>query len=139
MDEEKSFYEKALDLFAMQQSRNARHFSSLRKSRTFMSQRYSEDIDLARISEVARMSRYHYIRVFQRVYGIAPRQYLRDLRILKAKELLKKGISVTEACLEVGYTSLPTFSRAFKKCTGHSPKDIPIVCGPSSGSDETRG
>ncbi len=67
------------------------------------------------------MSRFHYIRVFQQIYGVTPRQYLRDVRIAKAKKLLKKGGPVTRVCLEVGYESLPTFSNAFKRATGYAP------------------
>jgi AraC-like DNA-binding protein len=53
---------------------------------------------------------------------MTPRQYLRDLRIENARELLKKGHSVTQVCFDVGYDSLPTFSKVFKRGTGHSPK-----------------
>jgi AraC-like DNA-binding protein len=53
---------------------------------------------------------------------MTPRQYRRDLRTGKAKELLKNGLSVTRVCFDIGYESLPTFSRIFKRGTGYSPK-----------------
>lgn len=81
----------------------------------------SEKIELEKIASTAFMSRFHYTRIFKSVYGLSPRQYLKDLRISKGKELLKKGVNVSQVCFEVGYDSLPTFCNAFKKATGHSP------------------
>ncbi len=69
------------------------------------------------------MSRFYYIRVFKQVYGVTPRNYLKDMRISKAKELLKQGNSVTDTCMNVGYESLATFSATFKKSTSYSPKE----------------
>lgn len=119
----KTFYEEIIELFSKKNSANAHYFVNLRISKHFMNQKYAENIQLYDIANAAHMSCYHYIRIFQRVYGITPRKYLRDLRISKAKELLKQGVPVTTACLSVGYTSLPTFSLVFKKGTGTSPKN----------------
>jgi len=88
-----------------------------------MEKYYSEKIELAKIAEKAFMSHFHYVRIFQKIYGMTPRQYLRDLRISKAKKLLKKGLSVTTVCYEVGYESIQTFSIVFKRGTGYSPKE----------------
>ncbi len=87
-----------------------------------MEQYHGEKIELEEIAAAACMSRFHYIRIFEQVYGLTPRQYLRDLRIEKAKELLKRGHTVTQVCFDVGYESLPTFSKVFKRGTGYSPK-----------------
>lgn len=61
------------------------------------------------------MSRFHYIRMFQRVYGVTPKHYLRDLRIAKAKLKLQVGEPVTRVCTDVGYESVSTFSNVFKE------------------------
>jgi AraC-like DNA-binding protein len=87
-----------------------------------MEKYHGDKIKLDEIAAAAFMSRFHYIRIFQQVYGMTPRQFLRDLRIAKAKELLKEGYSVTQVCFDVGYESLPTFSKVFKRGTGYSPK-----------------
>ncbi|WP_207802635.1 helix-turn-helix transcriptional regulator [Motiliproteus coralliicola] len=82
---------------------------------------YSDKVELDDLAEAACISRFHYVRIFQRVYGLTPRAYLRDLRISKAKELIKQGTPITQTCFDVGYESVPTFSSVFKKCTGHTP------------------
>lgn len=81
-----------------------------------------QNIQLENMAAAAHMSRFHYLRTFQRIYGITPRQYLRQLRIQRAKALLQQGQSVTTVCLSVGYSSLPSFSRIFKQGTGHAPQ-----------------
>nr|WP_255723992.1 AraC family transcriptional regulator [Terrimonas ginsenosidimutans] len=86
-----------------------------------MEKHYADKIELDQIAMAACMSRFHFVRVFQMIYGVTPRQYLKDVRINKAKALLKKGLDVTTVCYEVGYDSVPTFSSAFKRGTGLSP------------------
>ncbi len=118
----KTFFEQEVDRIAKEHGLPEHHYIQVRQSKAFMEQYLSEKIELEKIAAAAFMSRFHYIRIFQQVYGITPRQYLRDLRINKAKELLKQGMSVTQVCFEVGYDSLPTFSSAFKRGAGISPR-----------------
>ena len=90
-----------------------------------MEKYHSERIELNDLAEAAFMSRFHYVRMFKQMYGVTPRNYLRDMRISKAKALLRQGNPITQTCFEVGYESLTTFSSVFKKCTGYSPREFP--------------
>ncbi|MCG9547993.1 helix-turn-helix transcriptional regulator [Vibrio harveyi] len=87
-----------------------------------MEKHHSENIELNDLAKAAFMSRFHYVRIFKQMYGVTPRSYLRDMRIKKAKVLLKEGHSITDTCFQVGYESLTTFSSVFRKSTGYSPK-----------------
>ena len=98
------------------------YYALIRQSKAFIDKYYGDKIDLNEMAAAAFMSRFHYIRVFQQVYGRTPRRYLQDLRIEKAKELLRSGEQVTQVCISIGYESLPTFSKIFKRGTGYSPK-----------------
>lgn len=120
---EKSFYELELDKVIENDSLPANKYVQVRLSKDFMQKYYAEKIKLESVAEKAFMSHFHYIRIFQKIYGITPKQYLKDIRIEKAKEKLKSGFSVTEVCSEIGYESLPTFSKYFKLATGYSPKE----------------
>jgi AraC-like DNA-binding protein len=93
----------------------------VRQSKSFMEKYLSGEIEVAKMASTAFMSKFHYTRIFKKVYGLSPRQYLKDLRINKAKELLKQGLNVTQVCMDVGYDSVPTFCNIFKKATGYSP------------------
>lgn len=118
----KTFFEQEVERLMKEYALPEHHYTYIRQSKAFMEKYHGNKIELDEIAAAAFMSRFHYIRVFQQVYGTTPRQYLRDLRIEKAKELLKKGYSVTRVCFDVGYESLPTFSKVFKRGTGYSPK-----------------
>ncbi|WP_163340419.1 AraC family transcriptional regulator [Desulfopila sp. IMCC35008] len=60
---------------------------------------------------------------FKRIYGTTAFGYLRQSRLEKAKKLLERdGSNVSQTAYEVGYNSLPSFSKAFSDYFGISPK-----------------
>jgi AraC-like DNA-binding protein len=68
------------------------------------------------------MSPAHFSRQFRAAYGETPYSYLMTRRIERAKALLRHGqLSVTEVCLEVGCTSLGSFSARFTELVGETP------------------
>lgn len=74
------------------------------------------------LAAVAGMSVYHFHRIFRSVTGIPPSEFLTLLRIQEAKRLLlTTSWRVTDICLEVGYTSVGTFTARFSQCVGTSP------------------
>ena len=121
--ETKTYFEIQLDQLLKEHYLPEYYYVQVRQSKSFMEKYLSEKIELEKIASTAFMSRFHYTRIFKRVYGLSPRQYLRDLRINKGKELLKQGQRISEVCFDVGYDSLPTFCNAFKRATGYSPKE----------------
>ena len=118
----KTFYESEVERLYDDGPIRPEQYARVRQSKVFMEKFYSEKIELDDLAKAAFMSRFHYVRTFQRMYGLTPRTYLRDLRISKAKRLIRQGLSITQVCLDIGYESLPTFSSVFKKCTGYTPK-----------------
>jgi AraC family transcriptional regulator len=84
-----------------------------------------EPLELDRIAEIAAISKYHLVRVFDEVTGTTPHHFLACLRMQRAKELLlASGTSITEVCLSVGYSSLGTFSTTFSTLVGLSPQEF---------------
>jgi AraC-like DNA-binding protein len=72
-------------------------------------------------------SPFHLSRTFSREMGMSIPQYLRKLRMERAAELLRSGkYNVTEAALEVGYSSLSHFSQAFCQTMGCCPGLYPL-------------
>ena len=85
-------------------------------------ERLDENISLEEMAAVAYMSRYHFNRTFRQVTGLPPCRFLTKLRVEAATQLLlNTDSSVTDICLEVGYTSLGTFVRRFSDLLGISP------------------
>lgn len=91
------------------------------QAKLFIDNSYEQNIDLDKISDEASFSKFHFIRLFKKIYGKTPHQYLTAVRLEKAKQLLSKGISVSEVCISVGFESLSTFSGKFKTIFGQSP------------------
>lgn len=91
------------------------------QAKLFIDTQYAEPIDLSNIADEAYFSKFHFIRLFASIYGKTPHQYLKYVRIENAKQLLKKGYSVSEACYAVGFESASSFSGLFYKSAGISP------------------
>jgi len=87
----------------------------------------SEPPSLKELGRRIGCSPYHLSRTFSREMGMTLPQYLRQIRMERAAELLKSGkFNVTEAALEVGYSSLSHFSHAFCEVMGCCPGLYPL-------------
>ena len=75
--------------------------------------------DLAR--EVG-ISPFHFIRQFEAVFGVTPHQYRTQARLDRARELLAAGrLTVSAVCVDVGFSSLGSFSALFTRRFGETP------------------
>jgi AraC family transcriptional regulator len=84
-----------------------------------------EPLDLDQLARIAGMSRFHLVRVFDELTGTTPHHFLACLRMQRAKDLLlAPGASITEVCMDVGYSSLGTFSTTFSTLVGISPQEF---------------
>ncbi len=91
--------------------------------RRYFNAHLAENIQLRDAADEIGLSSEHMIREFKRSNGISPMQYLRELRINRAKALLHDGaLNISEVGQAVGYNSLPHFSRVFRQSTGMSPR-----------------
>jgi AraC-like DNA-binding protein len=75
------------------------------------------------LATTAGLSRAFLARSFADTFGVPPHQYLTALRLDRAKHILARGGSVTEACFEVGFSSLGSFSTSFHRRVGVSPRE----------------
>ncbi len=95
-----------------------------RRSLELLRTRLSEDISLDELAAEARLSPFHFARMFKQSVGVPPRVYLTRLRIEKACELLEMtDLPVTEIAYEVGYSSNQVLARVFAKHRNMSPTD----------------
>ena len=90
-----------------------------------MKENLVEPLDLEHFAEIAAISKFHFVRVFDETTGTTPHHFLSCLRMQRAKELLlKSDSSITDICMEVGYTSLGSFSKTFSSLVGFSPQEF---------------
>lgn len=94
----------------------------LLRARDAMDRAYAEPLDIAALARIAYTSQAHFSRTFRAAFGETPHRYLQRRRVERAMFLLRTTArSVTEICLEAGFTSLGTFSRTFTTIVGESP------------------
>ena len=99
-------------------------YKNLAHARDFMRHAYQRPLNLPDISAQANLSPYHFLRVYKQTFQETPHEFLTRLRIERAKTLLAKGShNVTEACFEVGFSSLGSFSTLFAQRVGLSPSE----------------
>ncbi|MEO1231818.1 MAG: AraC family transcriptional regulator [Myxococcota bacterium] len=74
------------------------------------------------LAREAGVSREQFIRSFRSAFGVTPHRYLVARRLDAARVLIERGeTNVTEACYEVGFSSLGAFSTAFRRHHGLPP------------------
>ncbi len=99
----------------------AYRYARIVKAKLFIDAHFAEPIDVEAISSEAAFSKFHFIREFRAIYGRTPREHLSHCRVERAKELLGHDAQVLDVCLAVGFSSLSSFSRSFKRATGITP------------------
>ena len=95
----------------------------------YMAEHFAEDLPSSTLAEYAGLSESYLGRIFKLVTGQAPIDYLIDIRVNKAKDMLQDGATVSDTARMTGFHDVYYFSRAFKKKEGISPsvyKKIPM-------------
>jgi AraC-like DNA-binding protein len=97
----------------------ARH---LLRAKDLIDARYREPLDVPALARAAHLSPAHFSREFKRAFGETPYQYLLTRRLERAAALLRNtDRSVIEICLDVGLTSIGSFTTSFGRVYGMSP------------------
>ncbi len=82
-----------------------------------------EPIDLEGVAREAGLSPFHFLRLFAKVLGVTPHQYLVRCRLRHAARLLPdEDRSITGIAFEVGFGDLSNFVRTFRRAAGVSPR-----------------
>ena len=92
------------------------------QAKLYIDQHFQEHINLEMVSEEAAFSKFHFIRLFKKIYQKTPHQYLREVRLDQARQLMTQGqLDVESICLKVGFESVGSFSSLFKRKFGSPP------------------
>jgi AraC-like DNA-binding protein len=97
------------------------NLAHLRRARDLIDRDFAKPLDVPTMARHALMSPAHFSRRFRAAYGETPYSYLMTRRIERAMALLRGGMSVTDACMTVGCTSLGSFSSRFTELVGETP------------------
>ena len=89
----------------------------------YINENLREDLSIDSIADQFYISKYYMMRLFKQETGYTLGQYISQKRLLLAKELLLSGEPVTKDCFDCGFKDYSTFSRAYKRLFGESPRD----------------
>ena len=82
----------------------------------------TDSLPVANMSEIAMLHRQHFLRMFRQCYQLTPHQYLTEIRLLRAQQLLLHSKdNILDICQQTGFESPSTFSGLFGRRFGLSP------------------
>lgn len=100
------------------------YIQSVYKVIFYIEQNYNEDLTLEELSKVASFSKYHFHRIFKSIVGENLGDYIRRVRLSSTTLKFKTNQKITEIALDCGYETNSSFSKAFKKHFGITPKEF---------------
>ncbi|HTH05242.1 MAG TPA: AraC family transcriptional regulator, partial [Ilumatobacteraceae bacterium] len=96
----------------------------LLRAKDLVDRRYAEPLTVADLAREAGLSPAHFSREFHRTFGESPHQYLLTRRLERAAALLRNtDRTVTQVCLDVGWSSVGSFTTSFRRIHGRSPTE----------------
>ncbi|WCB46271.1 AraC family transcriptional regulator [Nitratidesulfovibrio vulgaris] len=101
-------------------SRHAGHMAVLRV-REHLSAHLGGNVSLEDLAGATGLSRYHLLRVFRSATGMTPHAYHLQLRVEKAKHLLRSGWTPAEAAADTGFADQSHFTNTFRRFVGATP------------------
>lgn len=89
----------------------------------YLNEHLTEDISIDELSSRFFLSRYYLMHTFKEQTGYTIGSYLSTKRLFLARDLIAKGTPITDVCYACGFHNYSTFSRAYKKSFGESPRE----------------
>jgi AraC-like DNA-binding protein len=95
----------------------------IRKSIDYIHSNYQRSISISDIANHACMSTFHFCRLFKRLTGLSPHNYLKQYRLSCSHECLQKNTPVFDTSIETGFYDSSHFIRTFQTYMAVSPKE----------------
>jgi len=90
-------------------------------AKEFLDSYPEENIALQQLANISGLSQFHFIRQFKKSFDLAPHAYQIQVRLKKAKELLKVGVKASQVAIDCGFHDQSHFTHHFKKALGTTP------------------
>ena len=99
-------------------------FTRLCRAREMLREVHDRPLAIDEVAREAAMSPFHFIRQFNALFGATPHQFRISAQLDRARHLLAlSNHSVTDVCMEVGFSSLGSFSDLFARRVGVRPSE----------------
>lgn len=87
----------------------------------FINDSIDTNFTLESLASNANLSKYHFLRLFKKEFGLTPHAFIVNERLNRANKLIQNGLSISEASIQVGFNDQSHFTRNFKKYFGYTP------------------
>ena len=87
----------------------------------FLHDTHDQRISLDQLCEISSSSKQAIIAEFKHRFGMTPFQYLQTVRVMKARDMLRKGHSLAEVAASTGFSDQSHLSRSFRSILGVTP------------------
>jgi AraC-like DNA-binding protein len=94
---------------------------AVKRTCDYLTEHYAENISLDLLAGIANLSPFHFNRVFSEQFGMPPHAFQTQLRVLRAKTLLRQGWTISQAASETGFADQSHLTRHFKRLTVITP------------------
>lgn len=128
LDKENELINFFIDFFSLYLQKNVKKIEddSFVKIINYLENNYASNISLNLLSRKFNLNTFYIIKLFKTQTNLTPHTYLLNIRINKAKQLLKKGLSLVDTALECGFYDQSHFHRNFVKIVATTPKEYKI-------------
>jgi AraC-like DNA-binding protein len=94
---------------------------SIRRAKEYLEDEYSRSVRLSELAETAGLSLFYFLRAFKKSTGLTPHEYLCNLRVEKARQLLTEGMSIADTAAQTGFYDQSHMHRHFCRILGITP------------------
>jgi len=105
--------------------------ATVKTAREYLDAHCTENVSLARLTEVTGRSPFHLLRLFRTTVGLPPHTYLMQRRALRARALVLAGVPLARAAAEAGFADQAHLTRRFRAMFGFTPGALRGASGPA--------
>jgi AraC-like DNA-binding protein len=97
------------------------HQPAMAQARDCLETRFAAAITLEELGRAAGLSRFQLLRQFKAAFGLPPHTYLRQIRVLRARQAILAGGALADTAVAVGFSDQAHMTRAFRRLLGYTP------------------
>src|SRR6266496_599347 len=98
-----------------------REKTAIEKACHYIEENFAKGVSLTELAQHVAFSPYYFLRVFRTKVGMPPYEYLENIRVRRAQQLIQSGKSLAEVTVEAGFSSQSHMTRHFKRIVGVTP------------------
>jgi AraC-like DNA-binding protein len=105
-----------------------REHAAVRRVRDLLDAHPEQNVSVHSLADIAGVSPYYLVRVFHKHVGIPPHQYQTNVRVHRARKLLRSGEPISEVAYRTGFCDQSHLNRCFKRTLGVTPRKYAVAC-----------